>query len=302
MEKDGDLKELLAWLNQHSDVEVRTLELDGMSAPVALVPSGKSIVSLKKYFDEYRERPERKAGTSMIESIDSFKDIVNRFRDTNSALFAHANTTSLSIQAVFDYHEETPIGEAQFCKHRARYDFPLSREWKAWTAASGKVFTQAEFACFIEDHIIDIMPGPYTWDIDNDAEAEIQRIVKTLGGEIATPQKMMELSRGLQVNVSSAVAQAITLASGEANVSFTETHDKVKVPTIFMLTIPVFQNEVAYKILARLRYRVAEGKVVWFYELYRTDRALEHAFHEACEGCATATTLPLFYGAPEISA
>ncbi len=70
-------------------------------------------------------------------------------------------------------------------------------------------------------------------------------------------------------------------------------------PGAFLVAIPVFKGGAPYQIPARLRYRVREKSITWFYELHGVDRVFDHAFSEACAKAANDTGLPLFLGAPE---
>lgn len=75
--------------------------------------------------------------------------------------------------------------------------------------------------------------------------------------------------------------------------------ETVDVPSMFIITIPVFKNSGdAYRIAVRLRTRTTGG-LKFFYELWGIDRVFEQAFTEACEFAREETGLPLFYGNPE---
>lgn len=65
------------------------------------------------------------------------------------------------------------------------------------------------------------------------------------------------------------------------------------------IAIPVFQNGDMYRVLVRLRYRLKEGAVSWFYQLHRTDQIFDDAFKTAALTAQSMTALPLFYGTPE---
>lgn len=71
-------------------------------------------------------------------------------------------------------------------------------------------------------------------------------------------------------------------------------------PSIFLIGIPVFNNGPFYRIAARLRYRKNGGKIVFWYDLWRTDRTFDHAFSEAVERVKVETDLPVFIGKPEV--
>ena len=60
--------------------------------------------------------------------------------------------------------------------------------------------------------------------------------------------------------------------------------------------IPVFWNGDAYQITARLRYRVKEGRLTFWYELIRHDKVLEDATKTLINKIQDATGVPLYFG------
>ncbi len=100
------------------------------------------------------------------------------------------------------------------------------------------------------------------------------------------------------------IKEARNLSSGEGQLVFDSQHvdadgKPLTVPNLFMICIPIFARGDLYRLLARLRYRKANGGLVFWFELWRHDLAFEQAFAEACDKVAAATGLPLFIGAPE---
>ena len=255
----------------------------------------------RSVFDEFRLAPRTREGTAEFTSIESLIDHVNRFKDGDSALFAIDDRSSPSITGVLDYHRAGADGDPRFGRHRSLFQFPLSDEWKAWTKSDGEVFTMGEFAAFLEDRIIDVLdmiPG------EDSLSEDMQRFVNTVGGSIASPSKLIELSVGLKVNEQSAVKEAINLSSGEAQVQFVAEHvddagRPLRVPGLFLIGIPVFRHGPIYRIAARLRYRKTPQGLVFFYQLWRADRTFDHSFHEACERVQVETELPMLFGRPE---
>ena len=55
---DGNLLELFDRAEELGKVEI----FNEGTAPFAAVPQGRTLLSLKKFYDEYRTRPERRAG------------------------------------------------------------------------------------------------------------------------------------------------------------------------------------------------------------------------------------------------
>jgi hypothetical protein len=199
--------------------------------------------------------------------------------------------------------DEAADSAPSFGKHRGQYAFPLSDEWKVWMASNGSknAMKMGAFAEFLEDRIVDVL---YLIPGEDEISDELQKFINTCGGSIATPQKLIELSRGLQVYENCAVKEAVRLQSGEGSVSFDVTHTDadgrpLSIPGLFLIAIPVFKGGIPYRIAARLRYRKTQEGIVFWYDLWRTDQTFDHAFLEACEQFKAATDVPLMLGKPE---
>src|SRR3546814_13105082 len=114
------------------------------------------------------------------------------------------------------------------------------------------------------------------------------------------------MGRSVRVKVyeKASVIDVVNLASGEVQIQFTSEHvdgtdSPLMVPNLFLIAIPVFKNGQFCRLAARLRYhRAPEGLVFW-YELWRADRAFDHAFRDSCERARVETELPLLFGTPE---
>lgn len=253
-------------------------------------------------FSDYLKAPRRRQGTATLTDLDSFIAHVKRFMDSESALFAIDDRSAPSIEAVLNYHHAGPAANAatRFGDHRSRHAFPLSDEWTAWTEADKKVFPMGEFAAFLEDRIIDVIVP----DVGETLPDDLARFIAICGGNIATPTKLVELSRGLKVNENAVVREAINLSSGEGQIAFKVEHtgdngERLNVPGLFLIGIPVFKGGVPYRLAARLRYRKTGEGLKFFFELWRADRVFDHAFREACHRAQSETGLPLLFGKPE---
>lgn len=273
---------------------------DGSTAPVVISRSGVEAVP-PGIFDQYRSRPLRRKGAAAFTRLESFIAHVNRFKDGDSAIFADENPSAPKLTAVLDYNHAGGIASVapRFGGHRASYAFPLSPEWKAWFGKDCVQMNMIEFAAFLEDHIVDVLSEP------GQLSETAQRFVAATGGKFATPTKLMEIARGLQVNESSLVKEARNLSTGEAEIVFDTQHTgadgkPLKIPNMFVIAIPVFARaSVSYRLIARFRYRKTNGGVVFWFELWRPDLVFNDAFEEAVKQVESATELPVFMGAPE---
>jgi len=307
-----DIAGVLAHHLQVMPVSLPHPEDTGKTIPVIARPIGDGkleIVHLKSIQDAHRSRPERRSGTASVQDLVSFIDLTNRFKDADSAIFADNNMTAPKLTAVINYHEAGTMADKKprFGDHRVLYPFPMSKEWKAWWESNGQVMDQGDFTAFLEDHIVDVIAPPDFVHAEfdgNEADKKLADLMALTQGSFGGPTKLMEISRGLQVNINSAVKNAQSLHSGEVSIIYDEQHvdgagQPLKVPSLFLIAIPIFDMGAVYRFAVRLRYRTLNGKMKWFYQIHRPDLVFDHAFKEACEKAKADTGLPLYIGKPE---
>ena len=242
--------------------------------------------------EKFRPAPLRTIGTAQAFSLTSFINLVNRHKGEDSAVFGKILDDQPSFTAVVDYFQDEGTNWAE---HLIVYNFPISPEWKAWTAANGKAMSQIEFGQFLEDHII---------ELSDPTEDEREQFRTLLSTEFGSPSQIMALSRGLVVNEASRFENANVLQTGETKLKFETTHlnengDKLTVPGLFMVAIPLFIDGAEIRIAARLRYRKAGGSLTWFYNLYRPHVVMRNRLVEDLAHVGEATALPTFEGSPE---
>lgn len=293
---NGGLAQLAAFVaNQERKPLILPIEAgDAAKAAALLVPTGYTAQPLKPLLDAFRLRPELRAGLTTLLDLDSFDSWANRHKDGGSVIFADDNPTSPSLTAVIDHDEagaEEPEKRARFGRHRGVYTFPLSREWKEWTAASKQGMGAADFAAFFERRIGDVMPPPFSTDGEgnetfNSQDPEIRKLFMVLEKKFANPADIVKLTRGIQVNSDARATQRIDRDTGEVTIEYSEANDggnadRVKPPNTFLIAIPVLHNGQPILIAVHLRYRPAGGKITWFVELHQPERVFEEVFRQA---------------------
>jgi Uncharacterized conserved protein (DUF2303). len=308
------IKELTALAAQARGIDIAVIKApEGLRGVPAEAPVGirhgtqPEAFSLASLFEAYRTRPAAKKGTATALTLRSFIALTNRHKTVHSAIFADTSWRAPSFTAVIDYHElhieagdeaAVVVGQPDNGKHRIRYDFPLSEEWKEWIKFDGERMGQGDFAAFLEDRIT---------ELSSPTDAERNALERDFATRVATPAELVTLSRGLQVNVEAQVKNAVTLQTGEGQIVWEETHKDadgkpVKVPGIFLLNIAPFFKGEKIRIPVRLRYRPAGGKLTWFYQIYRPDQYVTERVRDDLLTVAAETGLPTFEGAPEMSA
>lgn len=258
--------------------------------------------------DGYRTAPRFRRGTATMTDLTSFIGHVNRYKDDHSVVFAKDDASSPGLTAVLDYNEEGADGSPRFGKHRTQFNFPVSPEWRAWTSQNAKQMPMTDFATFIEDRYIEIIPAAVVASTFKSEDDPVKKFVDSLGGigKLGGPADLMRIASGMSVHENSVVGDVVRLQSGEGSVTFTVQHEtqdatgeKMTVPAAFGVAVPVFRGEPPFCVIARLRYRKVSGRLVLWYELFRADLTFDHAVNEAIEKVQGETGLIVWKGAPE---
>lgn len=214
---------------------------------VAVVPEGFTVKDLRPMLPP----PPRPVELLELLTRESFCDYILRFGLPKDAV-VFADETKAEYRAVLDYHRTTEPRGATVrgtCDHQVRYTCPLSPEWQTWTAASGKMVAQADFAKFLEDNLPDIVQP---------AAADMLKIALTL-----------------QVKKDANYASDLRLDNGQTQFRYEETirgttkAGDLTIPETFIISVPVFLGEARVTVTARLRYRIVEQKLAIGYELVR---------------------------------
>lgn len=217
--------------------------------------------------------PSRKRGSITLGNIESF---IRYCKDQpfNAAGYLYADPDTYTITAVFNDQQGDQPGWRDF---RAVFKAEPTRELAAWIEKDRQPMEQEPFAVFLEDNIADVIEP---------SGADLLQIALTLQAK-------------MDVNFSS----ARRLDNGQVQLQYTETIDAragagaIEIPREFTIGICLFKNAERWKIKARLKYRLAAGKVRFWYELDRVENLMDQAFAGYAEAAAGAG-YPILIGKP----
>ncbi|RQS39794.1 DUF2303 family protein [Burkholderia sp. Bp8990] len=235
--------------------------------PHAVIPDSYDLKDLEIALDN----PTRHRSQIVVDDVKSFVSLANEFK--GDATKVYGTVTPPKFVAIFN----APSAKAGpgWNDHRVSYVCPLSIEWKTWTGKNKQPMNQADFAQFIEDNLPDLLDG-------------------------AT---LLEVSRTLEAKKKVNFASGIRLSDGQNEFTYEEQIEgtagkgKFKVPEVFELGIPVFTGGPLYKVRARLRYRINEGKLVLWYDIERSHKILEDAVKAVWSEIEVGTELPILHAA-----
>ncbi|MDR1661244.1 MAG: YfdQ family protein [Azoarcus sp.] len=245
--------------------------------------------NLKTHDDSfYLPAPIRKRATVSVDTADSFIDYVKRHGSlTSSTIWAQADYDKgdLSFLAIINDHGDEP-NAAAWRDHTAKYVPLKSAEWRTWHVNNEKLFSQVDFAAFIESNLGDIS-------------------TQTVDGK-STPSgtDMLKMALAFEAKQDMRFKSAFRLQSGGVDMAFTNDDDAATVEKMqafdrFAIGIPVFDGtQDGYVLHARLRYRVKEGRLFLWYELIRPDKVLKAASETLIATIREKTGTPFFFGNP----
>jgi uncharacterized protein YfdQ (DUF2303 family) len=231
--------------------------------------------------------PLRARGTFKFHQLGGFIDYINNHNHAEDRAEIWADCGKSTITAVLDGHKRICSSESAegfeqapgWGAHRAILEFQLTLAWQEWTAFAAKPHPQDEFANFLEDHLADV--------VEPDAA------------------DLLEIASSLSVTSGVQFKQAIRLANGEVSFQYTEEHNatggrqnQLKIPTSVTLALTPFEGGAAFKVPARFRYSLREGKLSMRLILDRPDQILRSSIDDVCREIAAATNLIVYHGIP----
>lgn len=248
--------------------------------PYAILPENHILASL----EDYLPAPTRKHAKVSVTSTDSFIAYAKKHGSLDECVIyasIDAEKSACTLQAVIN---DNAADAPKWRDHRCTFAPALSVEWKRWTGKDGakNAMSQADFATWLEDN---------------------QGDVRSVNGS-PSGQDILAMSLAFEANADKKVKSHINLQNGGVRFEFVEdetkdTRTSMEVFRRFTLALPVFDGSTdAYPVEARLKYRDNSGKVTFWYELIRPDRAFKTAVNEALNQIKEATGFMLLQGAP----
>ena len=224
--------------------------------------------------------PYRKRGHVVVFDAASFNMVLADNADAgNIAIYIDRNPTKPAVVAVLNGHGKGGPGWGDF---RASIEFRPTPQWAKWTGIDGKMMPQTQFAEFIEDNLADI------------AEPVGARML-----EIATH---LEATRTVNfksaVRLSNGAVQFHNNEDTEAKVSA----GKIDVPETFVLALAPLQGLPLYKVPARFRYRITEGKLTLGLKLQRVEDLMTSVLNDVVQKIERGANISVIEGrAPEVT-
>ncbi|MFT4225335.1 DUF2303 family protein [Micropruina sp.] len=222
--------------------------------------------------DDYAEKPRRVIRSATVRDADSFLSYVEQRQADRSGFEVWADVEKLTVTGVLDGHDG-------WRGDQVRLQLQYSPEWKAWTALSGKLQAQLEFADFVEDQL----------------------------SAIAEPDgaALLEIIQSMQGTTKVAWQSADWLDNGARAFQWVEEVDakagrrgKLEIPSKFTLALRPFVGSDPFKVVANLRYRIEHGLLRVGFKLPELGRVVEQAFDDVLNTVAAGVSVEIIAGQP----
>lgn len=242
--------------------QTRIEEIDGRKVLITFDGQVKSL-------EQYATVPLRKRGKAVFYHVASFIQYVKRhFNKDQTHIYGKADELSASMTAIIDGHTEgSDHKQAAWCEHSAVLNFEVTPEWSRWVKRNRSLFTQEEFAEFIEENMADI--------ISPDG-ADLLEMAQLLHAKKTVTFKSGKNLRDGSVQLE--YVEAIEQQGGGVN----RRDDSMKLPDAFTLNLTPFVGAESVTINGRLRFRISQdGRLNFQYVLERPHLIIKKAFEDA---------------------
>lgn len=263
------------YIDALADNMARPMRIDFHGVPVLVRPMSMVADDMSKHMPA----PLRASGQVRADDTPSFISLVSSLQSDGTRIYCDADylQSTAKLTAVINDHGE----QFGWRDHRVVFTPKRSVEWTRWAERDGKPMSQIEFATHIEDNLADFA---------------------TVDG-LPTGAQMLEMALNLESARESRFKSAVKLQSGGVDMVFVDKDDdntaaKMRLFDRFVLGLAPFQSGERYQVRARLRYRVKDGAVTFWYDLIRPDLVFADALLYMTNNIHQGTEIEVLFGAP----
>ena len=253
-EPTGDL---IARLAETASGQQQPQQYDPGAPLIAVVRNDHDIQVIDR--EHLAHYPLRSRGEVVVHDAGSLALLFGRHADEGSTVYADITTGRFTVVI-----NDDGGGGPGWRDHRLVWQLAHTDEWKAWTKFQG-LHGQTEFAEFLEEH----------------------------ADEVVTPSgaDLLDLASTFQARTNVDFKSSTRLDSGQVQLGYVETVEAsagrkgdIRIPQEFVVALTPYEGGDAYRVRARLRYRVRDGALAIGYRLHRLDVVLRVAFDEVLDG------------------
>lgn len=249
-------------ITEVAQLAVAAAEPTKVAEGLYVLPNG-TVVDVRGRLEEDKDFPTRKRGVARFTETHSFLAYLAKHGMTNTELYGNAKRAEVKAVINADHPADGDFleGRAGWADHTAILALPVTADWAAWLGHNGALLDQVTFAEFIEDHLVNFVAPQ---------GAEMLELAQSFN---ATTRVDFESSQRVKNGETQLRYKENTTATAGKNGSLT-------IPDTFSIGVQVYERGPLYRVEARFRYRINDGKLRLAYKLVRPDDVVSMAFDE----------------------
>lgn len=223
--------------------------------------------------EKYLPKPARKHGSVTVFDAASLNLVLNANQDEQ--IVVYVDRMAPAIVAVMNDHGGNP----GWRDHRANLTFRPTPQWQKWLAVDGKMMPQADFAEFIETNLSDI--------------------TEPAGAEMLEVAQYFSATRDVSFKSATRLKDGQIQFQNEEKLEAKVTAGNVEVPDIIALGLSPYFGVAPFRVEAKFRYRIRDGKLVLGVKLQRVEDIVALVVAEMLKGLILPDGAILVDGAPQ---
>jgi len=236
--------------------------------PVVMVPYGYDLQGLP---EQEKVRPDRKKGVAVITDLASFISLVNAHKSKETEIYADGH----KLVAVLNSHSQKEPGH---CDLRIEHKLEYSSEYAAWKDVIGTKTGQTTLAELLEDYV--------------------HTVAKPDGTDLAN------MAKNLQITKKCVFWNDMDLHNGNVKLEYNQETKQgnigekgvIEIPNEVTLVLPVFKGGSPHQVELRLRYRLHDGSVSFWFSIKGSDEFESAIVDSVLAKVAAETKLPVYRG------
>jgi uncharacterized protein YfdQ (DUF2303 family) len=222
------------------------------------------------------DAPRRKTGEMQVGDLASLIAYVQKHKEAGTLILVGWDGPRLYARATIDHHESIDAG---WRNHACVAKVPPSPAWVAWLEKDRADMGQAEFATWLEDHLVNVVEP--------------------------TAADMLETVKTLEATQGASFRGAVRLHNGDRAIHYQQTTEakagetgQLVIPRQMVLRMPLILGGPVREFTARFKYRVVPGGVALRYEIEQLQELKQQTLDEAMEHLREAfPDVPVLLGA-----
>lgn len=263
---NSEVRAALEYVAKHHKTEVMVSDPLNPNLVVPVLVVGGEVVDLEKQLRAFRQTPDRHEGEAVLYDRDSFVAWTKAYMRPETSVYVHpiisASAVSITFKTVIDGDSQKVAGWRRFT---GIFKMALHETFVRWTNAFSREMSQDVIAELLEERALDIVEAKQV-----PKTSRALQYLEATGLTPALPTEVLNLSKGLELTVSTEVTDAVNLSDGTTRVNFAEKHagkggQQLHVPKAFLVALPIFEDDgdTRFVVPVRVRYRLSNGKVMW---------------------------------------